>query len=185
MKISFVAALVLGLAVSTGVLADNRNRSGQRPDRGQHFSHSQSYSSHSHSRNVQPRQSRQSYQYRQPAPRHYTHGYSRSGGVVVVAPPVYYAAPRYREPVVIYRDRDSYDEYYNGYYDSAPVVHYRTAPRYNSGSRHDRRNVATGRALGAITGGVIGHNLSRGHHRGSAIAAGAIVGAIIGEELAR
>lgn len=186
MKISFVAALVLGLAVSTGVLAGDWNRGSQRPDRGQ--------ASYSHSRNIQPRQAHHSYQ---PAQRHYSsryspqhsRHYSRSGGVVVIAPPVYYAAPRYREPVVIYRDSGYYDDYYDNprYYDDAPVVYYRTAPRYNS-SRHDRRDqrrAVTGRALGAIAGGVIGNNLSRGHHRGSSIAAGAIIGGIIGEELAR
>lgn len=52
-------------------------------------------------------------------------------------------------------------------------------------SRYQRRDVAGSTLVGAIIGGVVGHNVARGDDRGPATAAGTVIGAVIGNNAAK
>lgn len=89
-------------------------------------------------------------------------GYWRPAPVVVVAPPVVYPAP----PAVVYRPRPVY-------YEPRPV-YYGASAGY---APYPARDIA-GPVIGAVAGGVIGHQIGDGRLGPTAI--GAAVGSVVG-----
>jgi hypothetical protein len=100
--------------------------------------------------------------------------YQEPAVVYQAPPPVAYEPPRivYRERIV-YRDRPVYiDQPETPYY-----VRQASYPVYDE-------NRVVGNAIGAITGGVLGHQIGRGNGRVAATAIGAVVGTLVGGHLA-
>lgn len=80
----------------------------------------------------------------------------------------------------LYRRPATYDRYWSGYYDS-DCYGYGYAPTYGYRSYGYGRGAANGLWLGALAGGIIGHNSGEFHHNGWRGAAwGAGIGWLLG-----
>jgi hypothetical protein len=84
----------------------------------------------------------------------------------------------YEAPPVVYRERIVYRE---------RPVYYEAEPRYEeerpTAYRSYKTNRVIGQAVGAVAGGLIGHQVSRGNGRIAETALGAVVGSVVGASM--
>lgn len=98
----------------------------------------------------------------------------------VYAPPVaYYSEPSYYDAPTRYSSYDNEPSYASGYIRSDDSYGY--SPGYYTPSGYPcRPNSGAGGVIGAVAGGVIGHNVAGGPNRGVGTVLGAIAGGVVG-----